>query len=198
MRATLAAVCACAILAIAAADAHALTYSDGVTLDSSYYASVQGLADSANGTSETDNKRATLGNSGGTVSLVFVTYDFPTFSVDSGTHSAYFIIDSDIKGTVSARVTAVNGNTSYSGSAVTLSGTSNSDTVFGMNYSVTTAVDITSISFLILLADANQTAQLVIDAVALPEPGTWLLFGLGAVGLGAWGHRRRRHPRCQP
>ncbi|MEN8148915.1 MAG: PEP-CTERM sorting domain-containing protein [Planctomycetota bacterium] len=192
MRTLVATITVFSALVVMAPDAHALVFANKATLDSSYYADVQDLSKSAGGTSEADDNRASFKQKDGTVTLIFVTYDFPKTTISSGTRKVYFVVDADVKGTVSGRVTKVNGTSVVGTPTTTISGTKNANKLFALEYTLSAATDITSITFLIVLADADMGAQLLIDAVALPEPGTWLLFGLGAAGLGAWNVRRRK------
>jgi hypothetical protein len=187
------AVLAVALIGLFASSALALDYANDATKIKAYKATVDNLANAAGGTSETDNNVATVRYTGGVTNgngRVEIEFDFPTWSLQAGTNTVWLVVDGTVVGTVRAQVREVNGVSNIS-SLTTISGSSMQDQLFGLNFNLSSDTQVTSLLIRVLVDDVGGSgASVQIDAVATPEPGTLLLFGLGALGLGVWNRRR--------
>jgi len=183
------------LVGLGASSAFALDYADGAS-GTSYKASVTNLSDAANGSSETDDNVATITYSGGVSGgdgRADITFDFPTWNLAAGDHFVWLVVDGDITGTIWAQVRSINGTDNISVKNKSISGTNLQDQLFGLTFSLSSDTQITSIKIRIQVFDVGGSgASISLDAVATPEPGTFLLFGLGALGLGVWSRRRTR------
>lgn len=193
MRIMFRAVLAVALIGLFASSALALDYANDATKIKAYKATVDNLANAAGGTSETDNNVATVRYTGGVTNgngRVEIEFDFPTWSLQAGTNTVWLVVDGTVVGTVRAQVREVNGVSNIS-SLTTISGSSMQDQLFGLNFNLSSDTQVTSLLIRVLVDDVGGSgASVQIDAVATPEPGTLLLFGLGALGLGVWNRRR--------
>jgi len=193
MRIAFYAVFAVAVTGLCASSAFALDYADDATKVKAYKATVDNLANAAGGGSETDDKVATVRYGGGVTGgngRVEIEFDFPTWNLEAGDYVVWLVVDNTVTGKVRAQVREINGVSNIS-SLTTITGSSMQDQLFGLNFSLSSDTAVTSILVRFLVEDvAGSGATVDIDAVATPEPGTLLLFGLGALGLGFWNRRR--------
>jgi len=182
-----------ALMGICASSAFALDYANDATKIKGYKATVDNLANAAGGTAETDGNVATVRYTGGSTNgngRVEMEFEFPTWTLDAGDHTVWLVVDNSTLGKVRAQVREINGVSNISG-LTTISGTNMQDQLFGLNFSLASDTQVTSILIRVLLDDVSDSgARVDIDAGATPEPGTFLLFGLGALGLGLWNRRR--------
>jgi hypothetical protein len=176
------------ILTAGASVASAFDYADGATAGSIYNATVTSIGNSAGGTSETDNNLMTITGPSSGDGRATIIYDFPTFDADSGGNYIWVVVDGTITGTVKAQVWKVNG-VDNKGTKVTLTGSSLSDQFFRLPYTLSADTTITDITVRFWMA--NDGSKITVDAIATPEPATFVLFGAGLLGLTAWNRRRK-------
>ncbi len=126
------------------------------------------------------NATVSLTNSGGSLSVTFSTAIQGVFFSQSGLNGS--------------DATFGPGGLTYSGA--------NRGVEFGSeNDNFTISSDLRTITFNSLTVNGSKMDQvrvLVLGAVSTPEPGTWALFGLGALGLAFHVRSRRRAARKPP
>jgi len=182
--------CVLAVL-VAASPAFAIDFADGASVNSSSKASITNLSDAANGTSETDDKRATIAQSGNGSGHVEIQFDFPSMTIPSGDDAFFLVVDGSVSGTIGARIWEINGST-LRGTSVDVTGSGLSDKYFALPYSLSTQTTVTSITIRFSLSSGDS---MQLDAVATPEPSTYALFGIGAIVVGLAVRRSRRKHR---
>lgn len=153
-----------------------------------YNATMTGVTNSAGGTSETDNSLTTITGPSTGDGRATIKYTFPEYDASSGGNYVWVIVDGSITGTVKAQVWKVNG-VDNKGTKVTLTGSSLSDQFFRLNYTLSANTTINDISIRFWMA--SDGSAITVDAVATPEPATFVLFGAGLLGLTVWQRRRK-------
>jgi hypothetical protein len=194
MRATFCAVVFVVVIGLCSSSAFALDYANDASASTYNNATVSNVGFAAGGTAETDDQRASLAYSGsaGTNGRVNITFTFPTWSLAAGDHSVFLIVDGTPTGAVWAQVREINGTRNIGTQNKSITGTNLQDGRFRLKFNLSSATDVSTVLIRFTLNDGGSGSTLSLDAVATPEPGTFLLFGLGALGLGYWGHRRKK------
>jgi hypothetical protein len=170
-----------------------LDYATSATTISSQKAVLSNLSDSANGTSETDDNRTTIASSNQGTGHVTIQYSVPSTLLASGSHNFWLVVDGTVSGTIEARIWEVNA-TANRGTAVNVTGSGLSDSLFRLNFSLSSQTTVTTVAIRFSLSNGDS---MLLDAVATPEPSTLLLFGIGAAAVFAAGFRIRRR-RARP
>lgn len=135
-----------------------------------------------------DNQRTkfeTIGSSGHTL----IKFTFVKHTFHAGDHGFAVLVDGTVTGTVTAQVQSVNGS-SVTGGKTTISGSNLSDALFPVSFALSSQTDLTTITVRFDLT--GSTAIFEMDTFGTPEPGTWALFGVGAVALLSVRRFRRR------